>query len=178
MKIPDTTSRGFTIVELLIVIVVIGILAALVLNSFAGAQDRARAAAIVDGVRKIEKALRATAMTDGMSTWWDDATLKDANGESTLDHVRATTSLGQYLKEVPKVSGFENTFWTYDNDGDTYGGCAADSKGVNIQMETTNVRISQYVDDILDDKNLSCGKIRRDAQGELVYLISVNATVQ
>lgn len=35
-------NHGFTIVELLIVIVVIGILAALVLNSFAGVQERAR----------------------------------------------------------------------------------------------------------------------------------------
>lgn len=35
-------QKGFTIVELLIVIVVIGILAALVLNTFAGAQARAR----------------------------------------------------------------------------------------------------------------------------------------
>lgn len=35
-------NQGFTIVELLIVIVVIGILAALVLNSFTGVQARAR----------------------------------------------------------------------------------------------------------------------------------------
>jgi prepilin-type N-terminal cleavage/methylation domain-containing protein len=35
-------SKGFTIIELLIVIVVIGILAALVLNSFQGVQARAR----------------------------------------------------------------------------------------------------------------------------------------
>lgn len=37
-----TAQKGFTIVELLIVIVVIGILAALVLNTFAGVQQRAR----------------------------------------------------------------------------------------------------------------------------------------
>jgi prepilin-type N-terminal cleavage/methylation domain-containing protein len=48
---------GFTIVELLIVIVVIGILAALVLNTFSSAQARARDADRINDVNTIKKAL-------------------------------------------------------------------------------------------------------------------------
>lgn len=42
LKSIKRADSGFTIVELLIVIVVIGILAALVLNTFSGIQERAR----------------------------------------------------------------------------------------------------------------------------------------
>lgn len=51
--------RGFTIVELLIVIVVIGILAALVISAFTSAQARARDASRVNGLRQIQKAVEA-----------------------------------------------------------------------------------------------------------------------
>lgn len=50
---------GFTIVELLIVIVVIGILAALVLNSFTSAQAKARNASRASDIAAIQKALEA-----------------------------------------------------------------------------------------------------------------------
>lgn len=55
-------SRGFTIVELLIAIVIIGILAALIMNTFASAQDRARIAQAEDTVSKIERGVKALAI--------------------------------------------------------------------------------------------------------------------
>lgn len=50
-------TSGFTIVELLIVIVVIGILAAIVIVAYSGAQSRARNSQIKSGVVAYQKAL-------------------------------------------------------------------------------------------------------------------------
>ena len=47
-------KRGFTIVELLIVIVVIAILAAITIVAYNGVQERSRATFISDELKKIE----------------------------------------------------------------------------------------------------------------------------
>lgn len=66
------TESGFTIVELLIVIVIIGILAALVLNTFTGAQKKARDSKRDTDIKAISTQLEAC--------YNDDATTVTASG--------------------------------------------------------------------------------------------------
>jgi prepilin-type N-terminal cleavage/methylation domain-containing protein len=60
-----TSARGFTIVELLIVIVVIGILAAIVIVAYNGVQERARNAAILSDIRQVQKYIEAYNAVNG-----------------------------------------------------------------------------------------------------------------
>jgi prepilin-type N-terminal cleavage/methylation domain-containing protein len=57
--------RGFTIVELLIVIVVIGILAAIVIVAYNGVQQKAHNAQIISGVQAYRKALLSYQAVNG-----------------------------------------------------------------------------------------------------------------
>ena len=62
---PTRTKDGFTIVELLIVIVVIGILAAITVVAFNGVQKRAYIATVNDAGVKISKAFAAYYVANG-----------------------------------------------------------------------------------------------------------------
>lgn len=97
-------SHGFTIVELLIVIVVIGILAALVLNTFSGAQKKARDSKRKDDISKITKALELY--------YVDYGRYPSSGGSTTINSAWSTTAdsswdafsntLRPYMGEVPK----------------------------------------------------------------------------
>lgn len=167
-------ARGFTLVELTIVIVVIGILATITVVAYNGTRQRAQATAIADGFKKIDEALELYASSENTPVWWSDEDYKDVNNESTIAYMIEFTSLKDYLNEVPTVEGFEDNFYTYDNDLDVYNGCASNSLGVNIQTPFTDIPVAHRIDDILDDGNLACGKVRMDTNGELVYSIDLD----
>lgn len=57
-------SRGFTIVELLIVIVVIGILAAITIVAFNGIQDRSRKSKIESDISQLNRAIMAARVNE------------------------------------------------------------------------------------------------------------------
>ena len=89
-------SQGFTIVELLIVIVVIGILAALVLNSFTGVQARARDTERRTDINAIATQLEvyyndaggyptSAELTDDASGGWVETNLKGFDKTGLID---------------------------------------------------------------------------------------------
>ncbi len=169
---------GFTIVELLIVVVVIGILAAIVTVAYTGVTDSARAASVGDAMKKVDKAMQLFVVENGYPSWPSEGVL--GGGNPALPTAIATVpTLAKYLPSAPSVAGISASDWRYDNDGDTYNGCSANFNGVNIIIfNFTDATLAQGIDDKIDDGNVSCGKLRYvSASSQLVYSLSIDGAL-
>jgi len=169
--------RGFTIVELLIVIVVIAILAAITIVSYNGITARSQAAAVASDLKATVKAMMLYKETSGMSTWtletdavWNGTT----SGNPTIASIITNnTAFREFLQKPPQNTGLGTaSSWLYDNEGDTYVDCAVNSNGTNIILQNvTNTTVAQLVDATLDDGSLTCGSMHLSG-ASLIYNIA------
>lgn len=106
------TTSGFTIVELLIVIVIIGILAAVTIVAYNGIQQRARNAQIANGVKTYQKALVSYAIDNHAypgdhvclgGTYPSAKCWNGPNGTFTTSSP-VDTALAKYISTIPVVS--------------------------------------------------------------------------
>ncbi|MGO3702052.1 MAG: type II secretion system protein [Candidatus Saccharimonadales bacterium] len=107
-----TKEKGFTIVELLIVIVVIAILAAISIVAFTGVQQRGRDSNRTSDASNIAKAL--TAYTSEGNEWPADA----AAAQTALTDTSASVNVSSEV--AGKVESASNTP-TNNTDNDDYG---------------------------------------------------------
>lgn len=104
-------KEGFTIVELLIVIVVIGILAAITIVAYNGVQDRAKQSKINSDLAQIEKAIITARTLTGTplykitnSTYTAAACASLPNGTDLSDKTVAADCWGNYMNALNKIS--------------------------------------------------------------------------
>lgn len=156
-------QRGFTIVELLVVIVVIAVLASVTIVVYSGARTRAQATQIATDLKAIEKAFHLYKQSIGLATWPsdNDATYLTGNANPTIATI-ITAQIGfrNFLATAPVPTGI-GVSYAFDSDGDTYDGCSTNTSGVDIYVaNATNNDLMQAVDSAMDDGNLGCGRVR------------------
>lgn len=108
-----TARKAFTLVEILIVVVILGILAAIVVPQFSSAADDARASNTASQLSTLQNAIelfraREGAYPDFTANGWDELTADtDGNGQPDADFDGDGIVDEQYLKNEPT-----NAFWT------------------------------------------------------------------
>jgi prepilin-type N-terminal cleavage/methylation domain-containing protein len=150
-------SRAFTLIEILIVVLILGILAAVVIPLFVDSSDDARKSAFVSSLKVYMRA---------------EARYRFDNGEYLVDG-----SSG----EVP--AGFEDYIdtnnWTsvtpiggvWDTEFNDSGVVSALGVHFNGEGETRDDAYMQTIDGIVDDGNLATGGFRRLAAGRYYAVI-------
>lgn len=128
MKVTRKDATGFTIVELLIVIVVIAILAAISMVAYNGVQDRAKNAQVQSDIRQVAKLIEmynadkgSYPSTGSLDSVYSDSNCSytDSDGYKGIDWV---PDMGAYTARLPQNPGLASS-GRISSGGSPLGGC-------------------------------------------------------
>lgn len=136
-SLKQRSQRGFTIVELLIVIVVIGILAALVITTYNGIQQKGRNTERTTDLKAVQGQLEAYYTQNGRypllsdlntqpttGNWWIQDNMKGLDKQALRDPKAPNTAAGFQLAATPTTNQY-----SYQPTNDS--GAACDNNGTD-----------------------------------------------
>lgn len=143
MVITRTKQTGFTIVELLIVIVVIAILAAITIVAYNGIQERARVQSANSDLNSLTKAIKIARLTQnqvlGVITGnYCTNCGTQTNYETTLDKI--SVAAGVNLSLLKKGDPWGNKYVIDENENEG-GACNKDGLGVKNSVSHSGLVI-------------------------------------
>lgn len=135
------SQKGFTLVEILIVVIILGILAAIVIPQFTNASEDARKSSLTSQLQTLRSQVELyklqhrdnyptdTGAVDGAWEWDRLTTRTDEEGAAYTGAVGQTGPFGPYLQSQPKnsISGKDGMFYsaTEVSFGEAFAGNAA-----------------------------------------------------
>ena len=132
----NNRSHGFTIVELLIVIVVIAILAAISIVAYNGIQNRAHDTAIQNDLNNISKQIRQYVILNGSFP----------TGQTMLETLNIRVSKNAYGNHMPSGTGEYNLLYCWPNaaNPNSFALIAASKSGNVYEYTSGQVRKAAY----------------------------------
>jgi general secretion pathway protein G len=135
--------KGFTLIELMIVVVILGLLATIVMPRMLNRPEQARRAKAKIDIRQIESALalfktdtgRFPTTSEGLAALVSDPGIRGYDNDGYLDKVPLDPWGNQYIYICPGMHGKDYDLESYGKDGENGGtGDAADVESWNLDV--------------------------------------------
>ena len=129
VKKQKLSNTGFTLIELMIVVVILGMLATIIMPKILDRPEQARRMKAKVDIRSIEAALalfktdtgRFPTTSEGLEVLVSNPGIKNYNSEGYLDKVPSDPWGNKYVYTSPGVNGRDYELKSYGNDGEDGG---------------------------------------------------------